>query len=292
VKLAKPLLLTVVALLPLYAAEVRTLKDVVYGHASGQDLTMDAYLCAAAKPAPVLVFIHGGGWMGGDKAGVPDFLKGPMQDAGISLVSVNYRLSKVAIYPAQVDDVTRAVQFVRFKAKEWQIDPRRVAVMGPSAGGHLSLWVGLHPERANPKSSDPVERESSRVLAIVNYFGPADFHLVRQHAEKYKHPAYRLLFGYAAEDPLSKLTEAQMQAASPISYITASEPPVFTAHGTGDTTVDEEQAESLIAKLKAKGVVTENYILSGGNHGLSNPQPDWPDFRKATIEFLKRHLLN
>lgn len=290
-KIAATLLLAAAALLPVNAAEIRTLKDVVYGRASGQDLAMDAYLCEGSEPSPALMFIHGGGWMMGDKGSITPFVKSAMLDAGISVVSVNYRLSQVALYPAQVDDVTRAVQFVRYKAKEWHIDARRVAVMGPSAGGHLSLWIGLHPDRANPKASDPVERQSSRVSAIVNYFGPADFHLVRQHPEKYKHQAYRLLFGYAAADPLSKLTEAQIKAASPVSYIAAGNPPVFTAHGTGDTTVDEEQAESLIAKLKAKGVVTENYILRGGNHGLSNPSPDWPDFHKATIEFLKKYLL-
>jgi acetyl esterase/lipase len=308
--IARRLLLILIGVAPasiIHAAETRTLKDVVYGHASGQALKLDAYLYQGAKPSPVLVFIHGGGWHFGDKdpayqfPGQPPvrdvestllgFTMSAMREAGISVVSINYRLTDVAVYPAQVDDVTRAVQFVRYKAKEWRLNSQQLAVMGPSAGAHLALWIGLHPDRAHPKSSDAVERESTRVRAIVNYFGPADFHLAQQHPAPYRHPAYRQLFGYADNDPLSKLTNGQMDAASPVSYIAPDSPPVLTAHGTGDTTVPVEQAENLIAKLKKQGVTTANYILPGGNHGLSNPKPEWPDYRQATVEFLKKYLL-
>lgn len=284
-------ILILAAWLPLAAAEPRVLTDVVYGTAGGVELKLDAYLVGGVSPSPVLVFIHGGGWRGGDKKQAPAYVKEPLLEAGVSLISINYRLSDVAVYPAQVDDSTRAVQFVRSKAKEWQLNPRRIAVMGGSAGAHLSLWVGLHDDRAKPKSADPVERTSSRVCAIVNYYGPADFHLAQKFPEKHKHPAYRTLFGYQPAEPLTVLTAAQMEAASPVTYVSADDPPVFTAHGTGDVTVPVEHAEVLIAKLKAAGVKMENYILPGGNHGLSNPQPDWPDFRKATVEFLKKYLL-
>jgi acetyl esterase/lipase len=287
----------------LEAAEERTLQDVVYGHASGQDLKLDAYLSERAGPSPVLIFIHGGGWLEGDKnpsvripgqkieSAILDFIKAAMLDMGISVVSINYRLATAAVYPAQVDDVTRAVQFVRHQAKQWRLNPERIAVMGPSAGGHLALWIGLHPDRADAKAGDPAQRESTRVSAIVNYYGLANFHLAQQHAALYQNRAYRLLFGYASTDPLSNLTEEQMTAASPVSYITRDSPPVFTAHGTGDTAVPEEQAEDLIAKLKEQGVATVNYILPGGNHGLSNPMPDWPDYQQATVDFLKKYLL-
>ena len=283
-----------------YAAEGRALLDVTYGRAGGRDLKLDAFLCEGPKPSPAVIFIHGGGWLRGDKrqsASTPvetvilGSLKTAMQSAGISVISINYRLSDVAVYPAQVDDVTRAVQFVRHQAMQWGLDPRRIAVMGPSAGGHLALWIGLHPDRRDPKAADPVERESTRVSAVVNYYGVTDFHLAQQHPDRYRNPAYRLLFGYAESDPLSKLTSEQMHDASPVTYIAPDNPPVFTAHGTGDTTVPVEQAESLIAKLKENGVATENYFLPGGNHGLTNARPDWPDYQKAAFEFLKKYLL-
>jgi len=285
----------------LTAGELRTLPDVVYGHASGEDLRLDAFLCNSAKATPVVIYIHGGGWRQGDKrpnektfrveSEILGALKTAMQSAGVAVVSINYRLSDVAAYTAQVDDVTRAVQFVRHQAGKWRLDARRVAVFGASAGAHLALWIGLHPDRANPKSSDPVERESTRVRCIVNYYGVTDFHLVQQHPDAYRIPAFRQLFGYTEKDPLSSLTEEQMDAASPVSYIKHDSAPVFTAHGTGDMVVPVEQAEVLIAKLKQNGVATENFLLPGGNHGLSNPRPDWPDFQKAAFEFLKRYLL-
>ena len=296
------IVLAIIAMAPLLTAgETRTLLDVVYGHASGQDLKLDAFLCDSAKASPVVIYIHGGGWRQGDKQPnentfrvehlILDALKAAMQSAGIAVVSIDYRLSDVAVYPAQVDDVTRAVQFVRHHAKEWRLDPARIGVLGPSAGGHLALWIGLHPDRANPKSADPVERESTRLRCIVNFYGVTDFHAMQQHPESYRIAAFRQLFGYTESDSLSRLTEEQMDAASPVSYIERDSPPVFTAHGTGDVVVPVEQAELLIAKLTAKGVASENYLLPRGNHGLSNPRPDWPDFQKAAFEFLKRYVL-
>ena len=277
------------ALAAVVTPEVHTLKDVTYGAVNGKDLQLDAYLSEGAAPSPAVVFIHGGGWRGGDKAQVPEFLRRAMFDAGVSIISINYRLSGEALYPAQVDDTTRAVQFVRYQAKEWRLKPDRIAVMGPSAGGHLSLWIGLHDDRANPKSSDLVERQSSRACAIVNYFGPTDFHLLQ--TMPHRHPAYLQLFGFKEGDPPSSITDAEMTAVSPISYVSSNDPPVFTAHGTGDQTVPVEHAKALIAKLKDKRVTQEYYLLEGGNHGLSNPQPSWPDYRKATIEFLRKYLL-
>lgn len=280
------LTLLLVAVAP---AEVRILKDLTYGTVNGKELKLDAYLCEGKTPAPAVIFIHGGGWRGGDKAQAPEFLRQPMFDAGVSILSINYRLSGEALYPAQVDDTTRAVQFVRSKAQEWRLKPDRIAVMGPSAGGHLALWIGLHDDRANRRSADPVERQSSRACAIVNYFGPTNFHLLKK--IQHRHPAYLLLFGFQQGDPPTSISDAQMDAVSPITYVSRDDPPVFTAHGTGDVTVPVEHARELIARLKEKGVATEDYLLEAGNHGLSNPSPSWPDYRKATIEFLKKHLL-
>jgi len=271
-------------------AEVQALPDVTYGTPGGIPVKLDAFLVKREKPAPVLIFIHGGGWKQGNKRALPPFVKGTLLDSGISVVSINYRLSDQASYPAQVDDCTRAVQFVRSKAKEWNINPSRIGLMGPSAGGHLSLWVGLHDDRKKPDAPDPVERESSRVSCIVNYFGPTDFSLLRK-MEK-RHPAYLLLFGRKPGDDPTAIPKNIIEAASPVTHVSPDDPPVFTAHGTSDWIVPHSHALTLIKKLKEKGVSTENYILKGGDHGLSNRRPDWPDFRAATIEFLKKHLLN
>jgi len=271
------------------AAEVKTLRDVTFGKPGGIPVKLDAYLVKSDTPTPVLIFIHGGGWSGGDKRGVPQFVKPPLFDASISIVSINYRLSGQAPYPAQVDDCTRGVQFVRSKAKDWNIDPNRIALIGASAGGHLSLWVGLHDDRKNPDAADPVERQSSRVSCIVNYFGPTDFGLLAK--IEHRHPAYLMLFGRKPGESADEIPKSLIEAASPITYVSSDDPPVFTAHGTADRIVPQNHALLLIEKLKKKGVTTENYILKGGNHGLWNRSPDWPDFRAATIEFLQKHLL-
>lgn len=272
----------------LNAQELRTLKDVTYGEASGRNLALDAYLWDGPRLASTVIFIHGGGWRRGGKASVPEFLRRPLFGAGISLISVNYRLSGEAIYPAQVEDVTRAVQFVRLKAKEWRLNGERIAVMGTSAGAHLALWIGLHDDRAKPNSSDAVERESTRVSAIVNYFGPTDFHLLK--TIRHNHPAYFHLFGLQPGDPPDRIGDERMTAVSPVTYVSSGDPPVFTYHGLADVTVPIEHARRLIGKLEDHKVPNENYLVEKAGHGLGRVNPDGPDFQSATIEFLKKHL--
>jgi acetyl esterase/lipase len=272
------------------AGDIRILRDVTYRKTGSTELQLDAYLYQSASPAPVLIYVHGGGSSRGSRSAVPAFLRPALADAGVTFISVGYRLSGEAVWPAPADDVTRAVQFVRSKAKEWNLDSKRIAGMGLSAGAHLTLWVGLHDDRANRNSKDPVDRESSRLCAVVNYYGPTDFSLFRRIPDKHANSAYRTLFGYPEGQSLSVVTQKQITHASPVSYVSSDDPAVFTAHGTADTTVPVEHAESLIASLKNAGVGTTSYLLPGGNHGLTNPVSTWPDHQKAAIAFLRRHL--
>lgn len=129
---------------------------------------LDFYKAVSDKPTPLLFFIHGGGWVNGDKAspgGLEEYLK-----AGISVVSINYRYSHdsqidgvVPPVKAPLDDAARALQFVRSKAKEWNIDKQRIGASGGSAGACSSLYLAFHDDMAEPKSSDPVARESTRL---------------------------------------------------------------------------------------------------------------------------------
>ncbi|MEZ5384466.1 MAG: alpha/beta hydrolase [Prosthecobacter sp.] len=148
---------------------VPTAANVRYGPAERN--VFDFWQAKSDTPAPLLFYIHGGGWMGGDKAGiaVEPFLK-----EGISVVSINYRYISQAqdVVPpvkAPLTDAARALQFVRSKAGEWNIDKTRIAASGGSAGACSSLWLAFHDDMADPKSSDPVARESTRLLtAAVN----------------------------------------------------------------------------------------------------------------------------
>ena len=125
--------------LPARAQQLRLLQDVIYSQAGGHLIAMDAYLWDWGSLAPAVVYIHGGGWRDGDKKDVPEFLEKGLFDAGISLISINYRLSQQAPHPAQLEDVTRAIQFVRHRARSWHIDPDRMGRDGRIRRGASGL---------------------------------------------------------------------------------------------------------------------------------------------------------
>lgn len=148
-----------------------TLADVPYGTHPKQ--VLDFWQAKSAQPTPLLFFIHGGGWVAGSKSGVSVT---PYLQAGISVVSIEYRFIGEAVAEgikppvhAPLHDAARALQFVRSKAREWNLDKRRIGASGGSAGACSSLWLAFHPDMADAKSADPVARESTRLLcAAVN----------------------------------------------------------------------------------------------------------------------------
>lgn len=156
--------------LPCQADELKPLTNVPYGNHERQ--VLDFYPAKSDTPTPVVFYIHGGGWQGGDKRTNPKaFL-----DRGISVVAINYRYVKNAVaekveppVKAPLSDAARALQFVRSKADEWNLDKKRIGATGGSAGGCSSLWLAFHDDLADPKSDDPIARESTRLYcAAVN----------------------------------------------------------------------------------------------------------------------------
>ena len=143
-----------------------THRDVRYG--PHERNVLDFWQAKSAQPTPVLVSIHGGGFLAGDKSVQPQILKGCL-DAGISVAAINYRYSTQAIAPAPFQDAARAVQFLRSKAKEWNLDPKRVAATGGSAGAGISLWLAFHDDLADPQSADPVLRQSTRLACVAAF---------------------------------------------------------------------------------------------------------------------------
>ncbi|MFO1092899.1 MAG: alpha/beta hydrolase [Planctomycetaceae bacterium] len=147
---------------------VPTHADVSYG--PHERNVLDFYEARGDGPRPLLVYIHGGGWTGGDKK-LEDKAVQPYLDKGISVASINYRYSTQAKLPAPVHDAARAIQFLRTKAQEWNIKSDRIALTGGSAGACSSMWLLLHDDIADPKSEDPVLRESTRVCAAAGIAG-------------------------------------------------------------------------------------------------------------------------
>ncbi len=262
-----------------------TLKDVAYDMHPAQKL--DVYLAKSDKPVPAMIYIHGGGWRGGSKNGIPNWLMEGVRDGQMSVVSVEYRFTNVAPHPAQVNDCLRAVQFVKHNAAKWNIDPQRLGTTGGSAGGHLSLWVALHDDAADPNSDDPIKRESSRVACSVSFAGPTDWSLLSE--IEHKHPAYRQLLGYEPETAAEKMDAKAKADVSPISSVTKDDPPVMQVHGDQDDIVPLKHAENLHQKLKSTGVVSELVIVAGGNHGVAGAAPQVSE--RAT-EFVRKVLLN
>jgi arylformamidase len=146
-----------------------TFHDVSYGPHKRN--VLDFWQAKSDQPTPLLFYVHGGGWRGGDKSMVPPAIVKLMLEHHISVASVNYRYSQIARLPAPVHDAARALQFIRSKAAEWNIDKQHIAAMGASAGACTSLWIAYHDDLADPKSDDPVARESTRVCAAVGVSG-------------------------------------------------------------------------------------------------------------------------
>ena len=146
-----------------------TFGNVKYGEHERN--VFDFWQAKSANPAPLLVFIHGGGWRGGDKSALPPETLKFMLAHGVSVASINYRYSQLAKLPAPVHDAARAIQFIRSKAGEWNLRKDRVAATGGSAGACTTLWLAYHDDLANPKSEDPIARESTRLCAAVGVAG-------------------------------------------------------------------------------------------------------------------------
>jgi acetyl esterase/lipase len=261
-----------------------THKDIAYddAHASQK---LDVYLAAADAPLPAMVFIHGGGWRGGSKSGVPGWLMNAVRDGWLSVASVEYRFTDVAPHPAQVKDCQRAIQFVRHNAVKWNIDPQRIGVTGGSAGGHLSLWVALHDDAADAKSNDAVARQSSRVACAVSFAGPTDWSLLGK--LEHKHPAYRQLLGYKPGTPAGEMDAQAMKDVSPISFVSQDDPPIMQVHGDKDDIVPIDHARNLDERLKSVGVKTELVVIPEANHGVAGAGPQ---VSERAVKFVREQL--
>jgi acetyl esterase/lipase len=190
-------------------------------------------------PTPLVVFFHGGGFIGGDKGSVPAWLIDRCLAQGISVASANYRLSTQSPFPAPMLDGARAIQFLRFRAKALGIDPRRIAACGNSAGAGISLWVGLHDDLADLKSDDLVLRQSSRLvcLGLVGAQTSYDPRFIKQliGGRAHEHVALRPLFRLTSDaEADSPRVHRLYEDSSPLNYVSADDPPVMLFYAEPD----------------------------------------------------------
>jgi acetyl esterase/lipase len=229
-------------------------KDVPYASLSPAQ-KLDIYLPENSRgPYPVVIWIHGGGWSGGDKAGDgTGGLVSLLLDRGYAVVSINYRLSSEAKFPAQIYDVKAAIRWVRAHSKKYHMDPHYIAVWGGSAGGHLAALAGTSGDISGLEDlSMGNANESSRVQAVIDWFGPNDFNRLEEQARESDiilspatMPCVTGLIGGNLSD-----RQDLVKAANPETYISADDPPFFIEHGMKDELVPVQQSVELSEKLK------------------------------------------
>jgi acetyl esterase/lipase len=266
-----------------------THADLKYGPADRN--VMDVWLAKSDKPTPVLVSIHGGGFRGGNKS-ISNGLLRQCLDSGISAVAITYRLSGEAIAPAQMMDSARAIQFIRHNAKEWNIDPKRIAATGGSAGAGISLWLGFHDDLADPDSEDPILRQSTRLTCMYVSAGQTSYdpRFIRNmfpDADTYKISALVQLYDADLNnlDDLPKEKYDLFEKISPIHHLTKDDAPAILTYGMAlDARPDIHHplfGKLLKEKMDKLGIRCEVYagdeVLGGGR-------------RVSPIEFLKQEF--
>ncbi len=271
---------------PVRAQDSARIRDVIYRKKHGVALTMDIFKPAKPNGAGVL-FMVSGGWFSSHEAINPGFAK-PFTDRGYTVFAVVHGSQPKYAIPEIVEDIDRAVRFVRHHAQEYGVDPNRLGISGGSAGGHLSLMQGARGKEGNPQAKDPVDRESSRVQAVACFYPPTDFLNYGQPdrnaltVEELKR--FRAAFGAKSEEP-SEL-ESVARAISPITYVTPRMPPTLIIHGDQDKLVPIQQAEVVIKKIEAAGVPGRLVVKKGKAHG-------WPELATdiyTLAEWFDQHL--
>jgi acetyl esterase/lipase len=236
-------------------------RDVTYCTADGVALKMDVYKPASsAGQAPAVIYIHGGGWVSGDKREM-GLAAGSLNSEGYVVFSVNYRLAPQYKWPAQINDVKCAVRSIRANATSWGIDPNRIGVWGSSAGGHLSALLGLTDPSAGFDTSGGYNGTSSAVQAVVDMFGPTD--LLNYDLSQRTQGVGQAVFGYRAGDALDKLVKA-----SPVTYVKKTAPPFLIIQGDKDAVVPPQQSQELHDKLVQAGADSRLVMVKNAGHAF------------------------
>jgi len=279
--LATALLLVTAARLPAQD-EVVVENNIEYSNPDNQHLQLNMARPGAGEgPFPAVVFIHGGGFRAGSRQGYDAQIK-RMAQQGYVAVTVSYRLAPKYPFPAAVHDVKAAVRWLRANAAKYRIDPDRIGATGGSAGGHLAQFLGVTadiPEFEGPGGNSGV---SSRVQAVVNYYGPSDF--TQSYGKSVDAAEVLPLF---LGGNLEQQRKRHLQA-SPLYWVTPRATPTLYIHGTKDNYVAHEQAVWFVDRMKAAGAEAELLTLEGAGHGFSGEQARQAE--EAMFAFFDKHL--
>jgi acetyl esterase/lipase len=274
-------------------ADYTTFANVQYCTGGHKSLLMDVFVPGGRiqRPTPAVLWLHGGGWERGDKNGSSGarFLA----SAGFVTASIYYRLSGEAKFPADIEDCKCAIRYLRANARQYGIDPDRIGIAGASSGGHLALLVGTADQKAGLEGSGGWPHVSSRVKAVVSYYGPTDLRTITAD------------FGARAQAAITKLIGATPQEdpggyrrASPITYVSPGDPPILIVHGDSDTLVPFEQSKRMLDAYLRAGLTATLVKVENANHDFERRDPDKPlsisieQIHAMTAEFFRKQLLS
>lgn len=264
--------------------EIEELKNIEYKNVNGKSLQLDLYrLKENDKPAPLLVFVHGGGWRGGERADYLVYLI-PFAQRGYVTATVSYRLLGDSPYPACVEDINDAIQWFYNHGEEYGYDPDRIALVGGSAGAHLSMLAAYGWNNQSGKTDSLMSSGNThRIKAVVNNYGPTD--LTTEYARNHIQVTSLLVTSYD-ESP-----EIYLKA-SPVHYLDKNDPPTLILQGTSDDLVPASQSVLLKERLDKLGVPAELYCLPLWPHTMDIVQRVNDFSLQKMDDFFKKYLID
>ena len=256
------LLVSVALTASLLAADLK--KDIEYSRPGGLPLTLDASIPDGKGPHPAVIIVHGGGFIAGDKQTYVPPLFPPLTAAGFAWFSINYRLAPNHQFPAPIDDVKAAFEFLLKNAKEYNIDPKRIALMGESAGGTIVAYYGA------------TVKGKLRPRAVVDFYGVTDWEFHRDELDGLK------------DNAKSWLGLTDLKAASAMTHIKKDMPPFLFIHGTKDPQVPFPHSPRMCSAMRLAGAVCEVLTVEGAGHGVGGweKDPAFQAYKKKMVEWL------
>jgi hypothetical protein len=268
--------------------------DVKYG--DHERNVFDLWRPKGEGPFPLVLYIHGGGFRGGDKKSIDGKMLQTSLQAGWAVAAINYRLTNSAPAPAQYRDCARALQTLRHRAKEWKLDPTLVASTGGSAGAGTSMWLAFHDDLADPKSADPVARESTRLTCIAVKNGQCSYD--PRFAEKIgiprpnfeRHSFFLPFYGITSEEIDTPKAYARYDLAAPITHLTRDDAPALLTYGHPNAEVNATSNLNLVVHHPKFGIALKERMDALGIDCEVQYEGQPPGPRTTTDEFFKKHF--
>lgn len=248
-------------------------NDIEFAKVDGQSLTLDASIPEGPGPFPAVIVVHGGGFVRGDKQTYVKPLFPVLTEANFAWFSINYRLAPKYPFPAAVEDVERAIQYVKSRAKQYKVDPQKIALVGESAGGYLVSYIGAF------------DKPASHVAAVVSFYGPHDLVM-----RVMKDPTItESMRDFWQVTEINDATKKKLGEMSPTLYVHKTMPPFLLIHGTADKQVPYELSPLMCEKMLSVNASCELFTIDNGAHGMGSWEklPNGTAYQKKMVDWLR-----